>query len=123
MYSYAYCQQLLLLIRLSMFTSCIYTSPTQVRNLVYMVQRRERLKTRIMNCQQEMVDLEAGLLEAGLLDNDNQEEMQEEDDERDVHDGNNIMSGEEMEESEMKKEGQDDETMAQHSIRLTRYNL
>jgi hypothetical protein len=39
----------------------------KARNLVYMVQKRERVKKRMLNCQQEILELESSLLVSSLL--------------------------------------------------------
>lgn len=77
---------------------------------MYMVQRRERLKKRILNCQQELLDLEASLLSA------------EEDGGSTCVDGEVVEEEEEAQGGQEDKEEEDEDEMeTQQSIRQTRY--
>ena len=75
----------------------------QARNLVYMVQRRERLKKRVISCQQEMLELEATLTDTV------------EEDDRDT-------CVEEEGEGREERGEEEEETDTRQSTRLTRYS-
>ena len=81
-----------------------YMYNLQARNLVYMVQRRERLKKRLLNSQQELLVLESTLLVT-------------EEGKDDTCEGE---GGEEVEGGKGREEEEEEEMDTEHSVRQTR---